>query len=133
MKQGIVNWKLATAPLVVLAVLMAITAAQAPAIEPKGSLSAQQVKALVANAKTPADHIKLARHYAAMAEKHEADATEHEALAAEYKRNPRLGSSKHPMGPDTAEHCKHYAEHCREAAKEMRAMSAAHEQMAKGI
>jgi hypothetical protein len=55
------------------------------------------VKALVVAAKTPADHMKLARHYAAIAEKHEADATEHEALAAEYTRNPRIGSSKHPM------------------------------------
>jgi hypothetical protein len=34
------------------------------------------------------------------------------------------------MGPDTAEHFKYYAEHCRKAAKEMREMSAAHEQMA---
>jgi len=129
MKQGIVNWKLAAASAVVLAVMMAITVAQAG--EPK-SLSSQQVKALVANANTPADHMRLAHYYAAKAEKHEADATEHEALAAEYTRTPRLGASKHPMGPETAEHCKYYAEHCRKAAKEMREMSAAHEKMAKG-
>lgn len=132
MKQELPDWKRATASSVVLAVLMAITAAEAPAVEPKGALSAKQLKALVATAKTPADHMKLARHYVAMAEKHEADATEHEALAAEYTRNPRLGSSKRPMGPDTAEHCKYYAEHCRKAAKEMRAMSAMHDEMAKG-
>ena len=133
MKQELATWKRATASSVVLAVLMVVTAIQAPAAEPKGMLPAQQVKALVANAKTPADHMKLARHYAAMAEKHEADAAEHEALAAQYTRNPQPGASKHPMGPDTAEHCKYYAEHCRKAAMEMRAMSTAHEEMAKSI
>ncbi len=36
------------------------------------------------------------------------------------------------MAPNTAEYCKYFAEQCREAAKQMRAMSAAHEEMAKG-
>jgi hypothetical protein len=102
----------------VLAVLMAISAGQALAIEPKGELKPNEVKALVANAKTPADHMKLSHHYTAMAEKHEAEAQEHEALAVEYTRNAELGAAKHPMGPNTAEHCKFFAEHCREAAKE---------------
>jgi len=87
---------------------------QESAAEPKDTLSSKQVKELVANAKTPADHLKLAHHYAAMAQKHEAEATEHEALAAEYTRNPQLGASKHPMSANTAEHCKFFAEHCRE-------------------
>ena len=131
MKQRLANWKRATVSSVVLAMLMVITAGLTPAVEPKGTLSAKQVKALVANAKTPADHMKLARHYAAMAEKHEAEATEHEALAAEYTRTPQYLSSKHPMAPNTVEHCRYFAEHCRKAAKEMRAMSVAHEEMAK--
>ncbi len=66
-----------------------------------------------------------------MAKKHDAEALEHEELAAEYARNPRLGSSKTPMAPNSAEHCKYFADHCRKAAKEMRAMAAAHESMAK--
>lgn len=131
MKQGLTHWKRITASSVVLAVLIVITAAQAPAAESKDTLSAQQVKALVASAKTPADHTKLARHYAAMADKHEAEAKEHEALAVEYTRNPQLAASKHPMSAKTAEHCKFYAEHCRKAAKEMREMSAIHQDMAK--
>jgi len=100
-------------------------------VEPKGELKAKDVKALVAKATTPADHMKLARHFNAMAAKHEAEAVEHDALAIEYTRNPRLGSSKRPMSPDSADHCKYFAEHCRKAAKEMRAMAAAHEAMAK--
>jgi hypothetical protein len=131
MKQELVTWRRGLSAAMALAVLMAFTAVQAQAVEPKGILSAKQVKSLVMTAATPADHMKLAHHYAAMAEKHEAEAAEHEALAAEYTSNPQVGSSKHPMAANTAEHCKFFAEHCRAAAKEMRAMSAAHEEMAK--
>ena len=101
------------------------------AAEPQGLLKASEVKALVMNAKTPADHLKLARHYTAMAEKHELEAKEHEALAVQYTKHPTIHETKHPMSGATAEHCKFYAEHCRKAAAEMRAMAAAHTEMAK--
>lgn len=117
----------------VLAALIVVPAPQAAAVEMKGMLKSKEVKALVANAKTPADHMKLARHFAAMAEKHEAEAKEHEALAEEYTRNPRLGSTKIPMAPNSAQHCKYFAEHCHKAAAEMRAMAAEHEEMAKSL
>jgi hypothetical protein len=133
MKNGFLNWKQAIASAMVLAALIVISAPQATAVEMKGMLKSKEVKALVANAKTPADHMKLARHFNAMAEKDEAEALEHEALAVEYTRNPRMGSSKTPMSPNSAEHCKYFAEHCRKAAKEMRAMAAAHEAMAKEV
>jgi hypothetical protein len=133
MKQGFANCRRTVASSMALAALMVISAGQAPASEPKGELNMKEVKALVLSAKTPADHMKLAHHFNAMADKHEADAREHEELAAEYTREPQQGASKHPMGPNTAEHCKFYAEHCREAAKDMRAMAAAHEEMAKSL
>ena len=69
-KQGFVNWNRTVACSMVLAVLMVISAGQAPAVEPKGELKPNEVKALVASAKTPADHMKLTRHYTAMAAKH---------------------------------------------------------------
>ena len=59
----------------VLAALIVVWAGQTPAAEIKGELKSKEVKALVANAKTPADHTKLARHYTAMAAKHDAEAT----------------------------------------------------------
>ena len=111
--------------------VLTLGASQVAAVERKGALKPKEVKALVVNAKTAADHMKLARHFTAMADKHEAEANEHEALAAEYTRNPQVGASKHAMAGNTAEHCKYYAEHCRKAAKEMRAMAAGHEAMAK--
>lgn len=133
MKQAFLNWKRAVASSMVLAALVVVSAGQAPAVEPKGVLKSKEVKALVANAKTPADHLKLARHYTAMAAKHDAEAQEHEALAVEYTRNPRMGSTKTPMSPNSAEHCKYFAEHCRKAAKEMQAMAAAHEEIARSL
>lgn len=124
------NWGLTAA---LMLSLLTVAAGTATAVEPKGALKPKEVKALVANAKSPADHLKLARHFTAMAEKHEAEAKEHEELAAEYSRNPRMGAGagKIPMAGNTAEHCRYFAEHCRNAAKQMRAMAAAHEEMAK--
>jgi hypothetical protein len=118
---------LALGTLILLAALTPTFAA-----EPQGLQKSADVRALVNNAKTPADHQKLARHFTAMAEKHEAEAKEHEVLAAEYTKHPTGREEKHPMSGQTAEHCKYYAEHCRKAATEMRALAAAHLGMAKG-
>jgi hypothetical protein len=129
----IMRWMRATVSVLVLALLASIVAGAVSAAEQqKAMLSTKELKALIASAKTPADHLKLARHYAAMAERHESDANEHVALAAEYRKAPRASESKRPMSPDTAAHCEYYAQHCRKAAEEMRAMAKAHEDMAKG-
>ena len=133
MKYVFMNWNRTIASSMFLALLMAISAGQAPAVDNKGELSPKEVKALVANAKTSADHMRLAHHYNAMAAKHEAEAQDHEALAVEYTKNPQLGAVKHTMSPNTAEHCKYFAGHCRNAAKEMKAMAAMHEEMAKSL
>lgn len=118
----------------VLGLLLIASPARTMAAEPEGVLPSGELKALVMSAKTPADHLKLAGHYHAVAAKHEAEAKEHEALAVEYGQHP-AGSHemKHPMSGKTAEHCKFYAGHCRKAAKEMHAMAAAHEEMAKSV
>ena len=133
MRNAFLNWNRAVASSMVLAAFMVMSAGQTSAVEPAGELKSKELKALVLSAKTSADHMKLAAHYNAMATKHEAEAEEHAALAAEYTANPQMSSTKHPMGPKTAEHCKYYAEHCRKAAKEMRAIAATHEEMAKSV
>jgi hypothetical protein len=133
MKRSNTRWFRTATSGFLFALILTIANGTAAAVEPNGAMKPKEVKALVANAKTSADHMKLARHFNAMAEKHEAEALEHEALAVEYTRNPRMGSSKTPMSPNSAEHCKYFAEHCRKAAKEMRAMAAAHEAMAKEV
>ncbi len=111
--------------------LFLVAAVSVTAAVPQGELKSSEVRALVMNAKTPADHLKLARHYTAMAEKQEVEAKEHEALALQYTNHPTGHEMKHPMSGETAAHCKSYAEHCRKAASEMRALAASHTVMAK--
>jgi len=94
-------------------------------------LTKKEVKALVANAKTPEDHMKLARHFKQEADRLEAEAKEHDELAQEYRRSPSAMAMKMPMSGRSAEHCEYFAKSTREAAKAARELAAAHEQMAK--
>jgi hypothetical protein len=109
------------------------TATAAPVLQasPKDILSEKELTNLIANAKTPADHRKVARHYAAVAAKYEADATDHVAEANAYRKAPSASESKRPGGPDTAVHCDRLAELSRELAKTARELATYHEGMAK--
>ncbi len=118
------------AGLVSLAAPLLLPLAAGAADQP-GVLTAKEVRTLMESAKTPDDHRKLARHFAAKAAQHEAEAKEHEAMAATYKRMATGHDQKHPMSPETAAHCEYYAQHCRKAAAELRKMAEAHEAMAK--
>ena len=51
-------------------------------------LSKSELKNLIANTKTAADHERLAAHFDAKAAQLEADAKDHDELAEDYKRNP---------------------------------------------
>jgi hypothetical protein len=90
-------------------------------------LTSNQVKALIAKANTAADHVKLQKHFPALAAKYDADATEHAADAAAYRKNPTFADSKNPAGPGTAAHCDRFAELDRQAARDL---ASAHEHMA---
>ena len=93
-------------------------------------LTSKQVQELITNAKTPADHMKLQKHFQALAAKYEADAKDHAAEAVAYRKNPSFMDSKHPGNPGTAAHCDRFAELARESAKEARELASAHEHMA---
>jgi hypothetical protein len=58
-------------------------------------------------------------------------AEQHESHAAEYTRNPQVSPAKHPMAPNSAEHCKYYAEHCRKTAARLRAMARQQDEQSK--
>ncbi|MBC7924411.1 MAG: hypothetical protein H7039_02035 [Bryobacteraceae bacterium] len=94
-------------------------------------LPSTQVKTLTASAKTSADHMKLAKHYEAVAARHEEEAKQHDALAEQYTKHPTGHEQKHPMSGQTAAHCKYYADHCRKAAESARGIAAGHAEMAK--
>ncbi len=106
-------------------------APQMKAAESTARLSKKEVKALVANAKTPDGHMKLARHFKQEAERLETEAKDHDELAQEYRKSASAMAVKHPMSGRSAEHCEYFAKSTREAAKAARELAAAHEQMAK--
>ena len=101
----------------------------------KNAATKKQVKALVAGAKTPEDHMKLAAYFNQEADRLEADAKGHAELADVYRQSPNTFVPK-GGGPGifrTAEHCDSAAKSLREAAKDLRELAAEHEQMAKDV
>lgn len=120
-----------TYTIVALAVMgLAVSAAGLSAQKSSDRLTSKQVKELIANATTPADHAKLQKHFLAVAAEHDAKATEHAEEAQAYRKNPTFMESKHPSGPRTVAHCERFAELDRQAAKEARELASAHEHMA---
>ena len=103
-----------------LAASVALSAAQASKSKAKSSdlLTTEQVKELIANADTPAEHLKLSHHFSALAVKFEAEAANHEGEAKLFKRASARG------------HCERLVQLLKEAGKEARELAADHEQMA---
>ena len=111
-----------------LTTLGAMSPARGDDTNPK--LTSKQLRSLIANAKTPEDHQKLAAYYRDMAAEAKANAAEHEKILAAYNQNP----STHPPakaagGP--AEHCRTLIRLFNDEAKEDLAMADQHDQMAK--
>lgn len=96
-------------------------------------MTAREAKALIANASTPKEHLKIARYFNQEAEQFEAEARDHEELVAAYRKNPApwAAQPKTPAAFRTLEHCEFLARSSREMAKALREMAASHEEMAK--
>jgi uncharacterized Zn finger protein len=92
-------------------------------------LTKQQLLSLIATAKTPAEHSRIAQYYEAEAQNDLAQSKEHEQMAAQYKKNPAMNSSKFAAGP--VNHCEYLAQHFRESAAKTQELAQMHEQMAK--
>lgn len=66
----------------------------------KGKLSSSELKTLIATAKEPADHEKLAAYYRTKAEEAKATVAEHQAMLAAYEKNPASHMPMKTAGPD---------------------------------
>jgi len=119
--------------LTTFALALTLAAARTAAAQGKAPdlLTPNQVKELTASAATPADHLKLSRHYAALAAQYDAEAVDHAAIANVERTLPNPAETKRPGSPGTALHCDRLADNLRLAAKEARAVAAAHAEMAK--
>jgi len=96
-------------------------------------LSSSEVLALIANARTPSDHMKLSRHFAALAAQYDADAADHAAEAKAYRAKGTPSETKRPGTPGTAAHCERLAELARDAAATARELSVQHKDMAASV
>lgn len=92
-------------------------------------MSKKQVKALIANARTRADHKRLAAYYRSEAARLKAKQQDHEEEAAEYFQNP----SNHPVPkyPTLGQHCRDLSGYYGMAAQKAAAMAELHENLAK--
>lgn len=94
-----------------------------------GNLSKQQLVSLVANAKTPAEHLRIAQYYGAKAQDYLAQSKEHEQMAEQFRANTVTSSSKFSRG--TVNHCEYLAQNFKQKAEQMQKLELEHEQMAK--
>ena len=113
-----------------MAMLIGVVSLPASADDSK-ILKKDELKNLIANAKTAQDHQRVADHYTAKAEQFEAEATEHAEEAAKYRANPNMHEMKHPGSPQTASHCESMARSLRDAARQARQLAEDHQAMAK--
>ncbi len=117
---------LSVALVLMISVAGLISAAQQQKPE---KLTKQQLFSLIATAKTPAEHRRIAEYYHAKAQEYLAEAKEHEEMAEAYKKNPMTSASKFATG--TVNHCEYFDQSFKEMAGKMQELSDMHEQMAK--
>ncbi len=92
-------------------------------------LTKQQLLSLIATAKTPTEHQRVAEYYHAKAKDYLAQAKEHEELLAAYKANPSLSTEKNRAS--TIGHCEYFVQTFKDMAANTQELADMHEQMAK--
>ena len=97
--------------------------------EGQPQITKKEVKALIANARTRADHEKLAAYYRSEAARLSAQQHDHVEEAAEYSKNP----SNHPVPkyPTLGQHCRDLAGYYGMAAQKAELWQTCHDSMAK--
>ena len=94
-------------------------------------LSKAEVKSLIANAETKAEHERLAKHFEAEATRYEAEAKEHAELAQVYQQNTPPITAKYPGLMQTFQHCDSVSKALLQAAENARKLASEHSEMAK--
>ena len=94
--------------------------------DPGGKLTPDEVKALIKNATTPEDHLKLAGFFRREEAQQMESAKTHDELSEVYQ----FSKAPTPAVADMQKHCKDFALAARNAASAARAMAEYHEEMA---
>lgn len=114
---------------VLLAALLQAGGAARAAQATAKNLTKKELHYLIANAKTPQEHEKLAGYYRAQAAGAKAMVAEHEKMALEYEKNP--ASHMRMKSPEPLDYCRTLVRIYGDEAKEYTALADYHEKMAK--
>jgi hypothetical protein len=113
-----------------LASVMTVAAfGQTPSTVKPEQLNKQQLNTLIATAKTPAEHQRIASYYEAQAQDYRGQAQEHESMIAAYKANSSLSTNKNTAS--TIGHCEYFVKTLKDLAVKSHELAQLHEQMAK--
>ncbi len=110
------------------AVITLAAQAATPIDKASTALTDQQVQVLVSNAKTPADHARIAGYYRAKAEAYTAEAQVHARMLADYKADATKVSSKNYAM--TIGHCQSLVRDLEQKAAAAQKQAETHEQAA---
>lgn len=94
-------------------------------------LSKKELRGLIANARSPEDHERIATYYRAKAERLTAMQRDHEEELAAYLKNP--SSHPSPKWPTLDQHCRQLAYYYGKAAEKALALANLHDRMATAI
>ena len=95
---------------------------------PSEELNKKQLHTLIVNAKTSADHKRIADLYQAAATVLIAQSGEHAAMAAQFKANPITAHGKFTVG--TVDHCEYLSQSLKQEALKDQALAKLHYEMA---
>jgi hypothetical protein len=112
-----------------LGVLSTNGSAQTATAQEAQKPSKKELKVLIANARTPADHEKIATHYRVEAEQLKLRQREHEKELAAYLENP--SSHPSPKWPTMEQHCRQLIFYYSKTAEKALALADLHDRMAK--
>jgi Na+-transporting NADH:ubiquinone oxidoreductase subunit NqrC len=91
-------------------------------------LGKRQLNTLIATAKSPAEHRRIAQYYQAKAQDLLAQSKEHEQMVAAYKANPSLTAKSQAS---TINHCEYFVQTFKDLAAKSQELAQLHDQMAK--
>ena len=119
-----------------VATLMLTAVVSVPAGAAKAKiLNQSELKNLIANAKTAADHERIAQYFDSETTKYQVEAKDHNELAASYQSFASTSTIPYKAAATAnfrnAEHCNGIASQLRNAAEEARQLAADHREMAK--
>ena len=118
----------------IVSLLVALTVAipvmgQSASQSKTDKLGKHQLLTLIATAKTPAEHLRLARYYQDQANYYLEQSKLHQDMATAYRKNPMTNSDK--FRRSTVDHCDYFAQSFKETATKMQELANMHAQMAK--